>query len=512
MDYEVFLLSRMKEAWDRTGDNREAVARGLERSGRIVTSAALIVVVVAGSFAFADIVLIKALGLGMAIAVALDATVVRALLVPGDDAAARPLELVAARRGSTARSAGSCRAPRPRPRRPPDEALAPVARRRASPRRRRLPAARSSPTRRPRTRSSPPAPVADRAAAPTRSPIVLPRDDGPHDRLTEWWYYTGHLAARRRPAVRLRVRRLPGRARRLPGVVGVAPRADRRDRRRASATPSGRDRAAGRPVAAGRRRRADGLRRSRSGLDPTGAAAAGRAVDDGRRRRHGPARRRRVAGRGGAATGRGVRARPRRSTARKPPALHDGDGWSTSARPAARTTTRGPRMAATGTLDARRRDARRSTGDAWFDHQWGDFISVGGGGWDWFAVNLDDGTDLTLSLVRDADGAYPLVYGTLVDARRRDAPPRPRTRSRSTATGRLDEPGDRRDLPGRLARHDPRRGARRSTLAADRRRPGARHAGDDRRRVLGGLAGRDRDPRRTPLGGEAYVELTGYAP
>jgi Predicted drug exporters of the RND superfamily len=82
MDYEVFLLTRMKEAWDRTGDNTEAVARGLERSGRIVTSAALIVVVVAGSFAFADIVLIKALGIGMAIAIALDATVVRALLVP----------------------------------------------------------------------------------------------------------------------------------------------------------------------------------------------------------------------------------------------------------------------------------------------------------------------------------------------------------------------------------------------------------------------------------------------
>jgi putative drug exporter of the RND superfamily len=82
MDYEVFLLSRMKEAWDRSGDNREAVARGLERSGRIVTSAALIVVVVAGSFAFAEIVLIKAVGLGVAIAVALDASVVRALLVP----------------------------------------------------------------------------------------------------------------------------------------------------------------------------------------------------------------------------------------------------------------------------------------------------------------------------------------------------------------------------------------------------------------------------------------------
>jgi RND superfamily putative drug exporter len=82
MDYEVFLLSRMKEVWDRTGDNVEAVAGGMERSGRIVTSAALIVVVVAGSFAFADIVLIKALGVGMAIAVALDATIIRALLVP----------------------------------------------------------------------------------------------------------------------------------------------------------------------------------------------------------------------------------------------------------------------------------------------------------------------------------------------------------------------------------------------------------------------------------------------
>jgi RND superfamily putative drug exporter len=82
MDYEVFLLSRMKEVWDRTGDNIEAVAAGLERSGRIVSSAALIVVVVAASFAFADIVLIKALGIGVAVAVALDATVVRALLVP----------------------------------------------------------------------------------------------------------------------------------------------------------------------------------------------------------------------------------------------------------------------------------------------------------------------------------------------------------------------------------------------------------------------------------------------
>ena len=56
-----------------------------------------------------------------------------------------------------------------------------------------------------------------------------------------------------------------------------------------------------------------------------------------------------------------------------------------------------------------------SHGTAWFDHQWGDFITVGGGGWDWFAINLDDGTDLMVSSSARADGSYPLVYGTLVD-------------------------------------------------------------------------------------------------
>ncbi|MCL4543062.1 MAG: MMPL family transporter [Chloroflexi bacterium] len=82
MDYEVFLLSRVREAYVRTGDNIESVAEGLRRSGRIITSAALIVVLVSASFMAASIVLIKALGLGVALAVTLDATVVRALLVP----------------------------------------------------------------------------------------------------------------------------------------------------------------------------------------------------------------------------------------------------------------------------------------------------------------------------------------------------------------------------------------------------------------------------------------------
>jgi putative drug exporter of the RND superfamily len=82
MDYEVFLLSRVREEWERTGSNERAVAIGMQRSGRIITSAALLVVVVTGSFVSADVVLIKALGFGIALAVLLDATVIRALLVP----------------------------------------------------------------------------------------------------------------------------------------------------------------------------------------------------------------------------------------------------------------------------------------------------------------------------------------------------------------------------------------------------------------------------------------------
>jgi RND superfamily putative drug exporter len=82
MDYEVFLLSRIREAYEQTGDNTASVAIGLERSGRIITSAAAIVILVSLSFAAADLVIVKALGVGMALAVLLDATLVRGLLVP----------------------------------------------------------------------------------------------------------------------------------------------------------------------------------------------------------------------------------------------------------------------------------------------------------------------------------------------------------------------------------------------------------------------------------------------
>ncbi len=173
--------------------------------------------------------------------------------------------------------------------------------------------------------------------------------------------------------------------------------------------------------------------------------------------------------------------------AAKPPALHDHDGWIDFGEAGSSYYYSRTAMTATGslTLDGERLAVE---GEAWFDHQWGDFISIGGGGWDWFAVNLDDGTDLTLSLVRDADGAYPLVYGTLVA---RDGTARHLDRDAFTVevTGRWTEPGDRRGLPRRLAGGHPRRAAL-DRADADGRRPGARHAGDDRGHLLGGLAGR----------------------
>jgi putative drug exporter of the RND superfamily len=82
MDYEVFLLSRIREEYARTGDNAESVARGLAATGRVITSAALVMVAVFGSFVANPTPAVKMFGLGLATAIALDATIVRMLVVP----------------------------------------------------------------------------------------------------------------------------------------------------------------------------------------------------------------------------------------------------------------------------------------------------------------------------------------------------------------------------------------------------------------------------------------------
>jgi RND superfamily putative drug exporter len=89
MDYEVFLLSRIREQWDAgvaepdlSRRNEIAVATGLQKTGRIITSAALLLIVVIGAFSFSDVLFMKMIGVGMVVAIAVDATIVRALLVP----------------------------------------------------------------------------------------------------------------------------------------------------------------------------------------------------------------------------------------------------------------------------------------------------------------------------------------------------------------------------------------------------------------------------------------------
>mgnify|MGYP003705802407 FL=1 len=82
MDYEVLMLSRIHEEWERTGDNTLAVANGLQKTGGLITGAAAIMVVVFGAFGLSSVIILKQIGLGLALAILIDATLVRALVVP----------------------------------------------------------------------------------------------------------------------------------------------------------------------------------------------------------------------------------------------------------------------------------------------------------------------------------------------------------------------------------------------------------------------------------------------
>ncbi len=245
-------------------------------------------------------------------------------------------------------------------------------------------------------------------------PVVLPRDDAPHDRLTEWWYYTGHLQADGGDrfgfeyvifraergdfpvtwASHLAVTDEDGDRFHYAQRAEIGPQVDRSSG--ASGDPGGFD------FAISGFDPADPLRPFGDPWTMTGS--------DGRDALRATARGAEVNGDPLAALGLDLRL-----DEVKPPVLHDRDGWIDFGPAGGSYYYSRTAMDATGTLTLGDRTLD-VTGSAWFDHQWGDFISVGAGGWDWFALNLDDGTDITLSLVRAADGSFPLVYGTAVDA------------------------------------------------------------------------------------------------
>jgi trehalose monomycolate/heme transporter len=104
MDYEIFLLSRIKERYDATGNNREAVSSGMQRTGRLITSAALLLAVVLAAFGTSKIIFIQEIGIGLAIAVIIDATM--RLLGKGNWWAPAPLRAIW-RRVGLSESAGS---------------------------------------------------------------------------------------------------------------------------------------------------------------------------------------------------------------------------------------------------------------------------------------------------------------------------------------------------------------------------------------------------------------------
>ena len=261
-----------------------------------------------------------------------------------------------------------------------------------------------------------PAPTPTAASLP---PVQLPHDEGPHDVLAEWWYYTGHLYPQggQGPGGEygfelvffrgVRGDRPPGYAAHF-AITDVARSQfvfDQRQDLALSETASGAVGHAAPPAPAPGRRPAGvislpvdgggfdfllkGWRiRGQEGHDSLAAEMPGYSLD-------------------------------LQLTATRPPALHTGypplEPGLLSFGPAgysyyySRT-----RMDVAGTLNVDGQPVSVG-GTAWMDHQWGNFLVLGGGGWDWYAGNLNDGRDLTISAIRDASGSVIISYGTLVE-------------------------------------------------------------------------------------------------
>ena len=365
-----------------------------------------------------------------------------------------------------------------------------------------------------------PSPAASRAPDP--QPIVFPRDDAAHDRLTEWWYYTGHLADA--SGHRWGFEFVIFRAERGGFPVTWASHVALTDETAGTFAYAQRSQI-GPQVD---RSSVDGTAFSfvlpdpsapvYAGPTPQGSAVIGSNVPTWWAMRGESGSADLGASLDGGTSGFQLRTTVAPGAA---PVLHQGNGWVDFGPAGGSYYYSRPRLAVVGSLLA---DGlpRAVSGEAWFDHQWGDFISVGGGGWDWFAVNLANGTDLTISRVRAADGTYPLVYGTLV------------SRSGSvqhlaagdftvTATGSWTSPHSGATYPAGWRIMVPRPSASTgcdltidlTPTVADQELDTRASTGvvywEGSQRVTVVPCG-EGDQLGGTLGGEAYVELTGYAP
>jgi predicted secreted hydrolase len=213
-------------------------------------------------------------------------------------------------------------------------------------------------------------------------PIEFPRDEAPHDMLTEWWYYTGHLEAEngRRYGFEFVVfQTVRGE---FPvvylGQFGITDRS--RDtfqhaNRVSQGSQIGRTDGFDLTVQDWRMRGALGQDAIQVGMDGYSLTAELRSE--------------------------------------KPPALHDEDGLVSFDVAGDSYYYSYTRMTLAGTL-IDHGEPLAVRGQAWFDHQWGDFL-VMGGGWDWFSIQLDDGSDVMLNHLRDEAGRIVGVWGTYVD-------------------------------------------------------------------------------------------------
>jgi predicted secreted hydrolase len=215
-------------------------------------------------------------------------------------------------------------------------------------------------------------------------PITFPRDDGPHDSGVEWWYFTGHLFTATGQRYGFEDVIFRARQGNLEGYVSHFAVTD---------NPRGEFHYDQRIV---------GARGASGDAAPLDLDLQGWTMRGG----------------GGrfalAADMPGYAIRLDAATT-KPATLHDGDGYIDYGNGTSSYYYSWTRLTIVGELSAGQ-GWQKVTGEAWMDHQWGDFATYRDGGWDWYAVQLEDGTDVMLYLIRGPRGETLLVDGSLVDA------------------------------------------------------------------------------------------------